>query len=172
MALTARRTEPITILQRERSLRPDLFLVLPYLGLAALGIIMVYTASAPRNELLDLDPATTMRRHIVFVLIGFAVFLLAELSAAVVEALVYFLIGRVEFSTAWRLALVANAVTTALGIVDQTIHFQTKKGPPPRPPSRAASYEEPISISPRRFVAVTEARCRAGSHRPQLRVTL
>jgi len=75
MALAARRNEPVTILQRERSLRPDLFLVLPYLALAALGIVMVYTASAPRNELLDLDPASTVRRHIIFVLLGFAVFI-------------------------------------------------------------------------------------------------
>ncbi len=79
MALTARRTEPVTILQRERTLRPDLFLVLPYLALAALGIVMVYTASAPRNELLDLDPATTVRRHVIFVLIGFAVFIASSL---------------------------------------------------------------------------------------------
>lgn len=75
MALTARRTEPVTILQRERALRPDLFLILPYLTLSALGIVMVYTASAPRNELLDLDPASTVRRHIIFVIIGFAVFI-------------------------------------------------------------------------------------------------
>jgi len=79
MALTARRAEPVTILQRERSLRPDLFLVLPYLALAALGIVMVYTASAPRNELLDLDPAATVRRHIIFVLIGFGVFIASSL---------------------------------------------------------------------------------------------
>ena len=79
MALTARRTEPVTILQRERSLRPDLFLILPYLALAALGIVMVYTASAPRNELLDLDPASTVRRHIIFVLIGFGVFIASSL---------------------------------------------------------------------------------------------
>lgn len=79
MALTARRNEPVTILQRERSLRPDLFLILPYLALSALGIVMVYTASAPRNELLDLDPASTVRRHIIFVLIGFAVFIAASL---------------------------------------------------------------------------------------------
>lgn len=75
MALTARRTEPVTILQRERTLRPDLFLILPYLALSALGIVMVYTASAPRNELLDLDPASTVRRHVIFVVIGFAVFI-------------------------------------------------------------------------------------------------
>ena len=79
MSLTARRIEPVTILQRERTLRPDLFLILPYLALAALGIVMVYTASAPRNELLDLDPASTVRRHVIFVLIGFAVFILASL---------------------------------------------------------------------------------------------
>ncbi len=79
MALTARRTEPVTILQRERALRPDMFLILPYLALAALGIVMVYTASAPRNELLGLDPASTVRRHIVFVLIGFAVFIASSL---------------------------------------------------------------------------------------------
>lgn len=79
MALTARRTEPVTILQRERALRPDLFLILPYLSLSALGIVMVYTASAPRNELLDLDPASTVRRHVLFVLIGFAVFLASSL---------------------------------------------------------------------------------------------
>lgn len=79
MALTARRTEPVTILQRERALRPDLFLIIPYLALSALGIVMVYTASAPRNELLDLDPASTVRRHVIFVLIGFAVFIASSL---------------------------------------------------------------------------------------------
>ncbi|NND02210.1 MAG: rod shape-determining protein RodA [Acidimicrobiia bacterium] len=79
MSLTTGRTEPVTILQRERSLRPDLFLILPYLALAALGIVMVYTASAPRNELLDLDPAITVRRHVIFVLIGFAVFIASSL---------------------------------------------------------------------------------------------
>ncbi len=79
MAFTTRRTEPVTILQRERSLRPDLFLVLPYLALAALGIVMVYTASAPRNELLGIDPGSTVRRHIVFVVVGFGVFIVSSL---------------------------------------------------------------------------------------------
>ena len=79
MVLTTRRTEPVTILQRERSLRPDLFLVLPYLALAALGIVMVYTASAPRNELLGIDPGATVRRHIIFVIVGFGVFIASSL---------------------------------------------------------------------------------------------
>ncbi len=79
MTLTTPRTEPVSILQRERPLRPDLFLVLPYLALSALGIVMVYSASAPRLEALGLDPATQMRRHVVFIVIGIIAFLVTSL---------------------------------------------------------------------------------------------
>lgn len=67
------------ILQRERPLRPDLFLVMPFLALAVVGILMVYTASAPGLEADGLDPTTTMRRHVVFVLIGIASFVATSL---------------------------------------------------------------------------------------------
>ena len=70
MSLTVERTEPVSILQRERQLRPDLFLVLAYLALAGIGIVMVHTASAPRLELIGADPATLMRRQAVFGLPG------------------------------------------------------------------------------------------------------
>jgi rod shape determining protein RodA len=76
--LSPPRTLPAYI-QRERSLRPDLMLVLPFLALSALGIIMVYTASAPRLEALGLDPAREMRRQAIFVVIGVGVFFLASL---------------------------------------------------------------------------------------------
>jgi rod shape determining protein RodA len=79
MTLTTPRTEAVSILQRERTLRPDLFLVLPYLALSALGIVMVYSASAPRLEALGLDPATQMRRHAVFVVVGIIAFLVTSL---------------------------------------------------------------------------------------------
>ena len=78
-ALDTRRTEPISILQRRRPLRPDLFLVIPYLALSALGIVMVYSASAPRLEALDLDPSSMMRRHAIFVVVGIVVFIVASL---------------------------------------------------------------------------------------------
>lgn len=78
MALTARRTEPISILQRERPLRPDLLMVLSYLALSALGIVMVYTATAPALELDGADTSSTMRRHAVFVAIGIVVFIVAS----------------------------------------------------------------------------------------------
>ncbi len=79
MALTAERTEPISILQRERPLRPDLLMVLSFLALSAIGIVMVYTATAPALELAGADTASTMRRHAIFVLIGIVVFVVASL---------------------------------------------------------------------------------------------
>ena len=55
MSLTTERTEPVSILQRERQLRPDLFLLLAYMALGGIGIVMVHTASAPRLELLGAE---------------------------------------------------------------------------------------------------------------------
>ena len=74
MALTARRVEPVALLQRDRPLRPDLMLILAYMTLSAVGIVMVYSASAPRLEAFGLDPGSQMRRHAVFVVIGVVVF--------------------------------------------------------------------------------------------------
>jgi rod shape determining protein RodA len=79
VTLTARRTEPVSILQRERPLRPDLFIVLPYLALSGLGIIMVYTASRSGLETRGADPTSLMKRHVVFVAVGLVVFLAASL---------------------------------------------------------------------------------------------
>ncbi len=79
MAVVARPAKEPSVLQRERSLRPDLFLVLSFLALSVVGILMVYTASAPGLEAEGLDPATTMRRHVIFVLIGMVGFVIASL---------------------------------------------------------------------------------------------
>jgi len=77
--LTVERTEPVSILQRDRPLRPDLILVLAYLALAGVGIVMVHTASAPRLELLGADPSSLMRRQAVFAGVGVVTFVLASL---------------------------------------------------------------------------------------------
>ena len=79
MSLTVERTEPVSILQRERQLRPDLFLVLAYLALGGIGIVMVHTASAPRLELLGADPTSLMRRQAVFAVAGVGVFIFSSL---------------------------------------------------------------------------------------------
>ncbi len=79
MSLTEPRTEPVSILQRDRQLRPDLFLVLAYLALAGIGIVMVHTASAPRLELLGADPDSVMSRQAVFAVVGVVVFVITSL---------------------------------------------------------------------------------------------
>lgn len=68
-----------SVLQRERPLRPDLFLLLAYLALAGLGILMVYTASAPRLIADGQDPTSLMRRHVVFVVLGAIAFFATSL---------------------------------------------------------------------------------------------
>ena len=82
MSLTTPRVEPVTILQRERPLRPDLLLVLSYIALAALGIVMVYSASAPRLEAFDQDPGSLVRRHTAFVVVGILAFVVMSLPCS------------------------------------------------------------------------------------------
>jgi rod shape determining protein RodA len=79
MAVIARRPRGLGVLQRERSLRPDLFIVIPYLLLSAFGVLMVYTASAPRLEALGLDPSSEMTRQAAFVVAGSMVFVGASM---------------------------------------------------------------------------------------------
>lgn len=80
MVLTARRTEPVTLLQRERALRPDLALILSYLALSGLGLVMIYSASAPRLLAEGRSPTELVRRQLLFVLVGIGAFILASLA--------------------------------------------------------------------------------------------
>lgn len=79
MVLTARRTEPVTLLQRERALRPDLALILSYLALSGLGLVMIYSASAPRLLADGESPTSLVRRQLIFVIVGIGAFILASL---------------------------------------------------------------------------------------------
>lgn len=79
MVLTARRTEPVTLLQRERALRPDLVLILSYLALTGLGLVMIYSASAPRLLADGVSPTALVRRQMVFAAVGIVGFILASL---------------------------------------------------------------------------------------------
>jgi rod shape determining protein RodA len=79
MVLTARRTEPVTLLQRERALRPDLVLILAYLALTGLGLVMVYSASAPRLISDGKSPTDLVVRQAIFVVVGIGTFVLASL---------------------------------------------------------------------------------------------
>ncbi|MCZ6461733.1 MAG: FtsW/RodA/SpoVE family cell cycle protein, partial [Actinobacteria bacterium] len=69
-----RTPQPITVLQRERPMRPDLAMVASYIALSVLGLLMVYTASAPRLIDLGLNPTQDLERQGVFVVAGFIAF--------------------------------------------------------------------------------------------------
>jgi len=78
MAHTVERRQ-MSLLRRERQLRPDLALVIPYLVLSALGLVMIYTASAPRLEALGVSPSRELEQQAAFVLIGFAAFAIVSM---------------------------------------------------------------------------------------------
>jgi len=73
MAITTERSQ-ISLLRRDRQLRPDWLLLISYAVLSALGLLMIYTASAPRLEALDVSPTRELEQQAAFVLIGFMAF--------------------------------------------------------------------------------------------------
>ena len=114
MSLTVERTEPVSILQRERQLRPDLILILAFIALAGLGIVMVYTASAPRLELLGADPTSLMRRQAVFAVAGVGVFFVASMiDNQTLRSLTPWLFGASVISLMLVLTVVGQSVKGA-----------------------------------------------------------
>ena len=114
MSLTVERTEPVSILQRERQLRPDLILILAFIALAGLGIVMVYTASAPRLELLGADPTSLMRRQAVFAVAGVGVFFVASMiDNRTLRSLTPWLFGASVISLMLVLTVVGQSVKGA-----------------------------------------------------------
>ena len=81
MAVVAQPVDSTGILQRERPLRPDLMLLVPLMVLMGLGTVMVFSASRSRLEAVGADPASLVRRHAVFVLVGLLAFLITSLIA-------------------------------------------------------------------------------------------
>ena len=79
MAIPTDETRPVTLLRRERTLRPDMLLIIPYLVLSALGLVMIYSASAPRLEDLGLSPTRDLERQAIFVIVGFVAFALTSM---------------------------------------------------------------------------------------------
>jgi len=73
MALT-NDTPRIKLLQRDRPMRPDLLLIVPYIVLSVLGLLMIYSATAPGLEEEGLDPTADLKRQAFFVVLGFIVF--------------------------------------------------------------------------------------------------
>lgn len=68
------RQRPSSVRMKDEPLKPDLVLVLTYLVISGIGLLMVYSATAPRLEARGLDPATELRSQAIFVVFGFVVF--------------------------------------------------------------------------------------------------
>jgi rod shape determining protein RodA len=73
MAMTEERPR-ISLLRRDRPLRPDYLLIIPYVILSGIGLVMIYSASAPRLADLGISPSREMEQQAAFVLIGFMAF--------------------------------------------------------------------------------------------------
>jgi len=73
MSITTDRSQ-VSLLRRDRKLRPDWLLLVSYMALSALGLVMIYTASAPRLEELGVSSTRELEQQAAFVLIGFMAF--------------------------------------------------------------------------------------------------
>jgi rod shape determining protein RodA len=73
MSTTTERGQ-ISLLRRDRPLRPDWLLLIAYVALSGLGLLMIYTASAPRLEAVGASPTRELEQQAAFVLIGFMAF--------------------------------------------------------------------------------------------------
>lgn len=72
------RQRPSSVRMIDEPLKPDLVLVLTYLVISAIGLLMVYSATAPRLEARGLDPAAELRSQAIWVVLGFIVFAVAS----------------------------------------------------------------------------------------------
>lgn len=72
------RRRPSSVRMIDEPLKPDLVLVLTYLVISAIGLLMVYSATAPRLEARGLDPAAELRSQAIWVVLGFIVFAVAS----------------------------------------------------------------------------------------------
>ena len=61
-------------LDRDSPLRPDMTLVVTYLVISAMGLLMVYSATAPGLRARGLDPTAELKEQAIFVVIGFVAF--------------------------------------------------------------------------------------------------
>lgn len=74
MAFTTRSRERSRFLDPHAPSRPDFVLVGTYVTLSLLGLLMIYSATAPGLEARGLDPASELKAQAFFVLVGVVVF--------------------------------------------------------------------------------------------------
>jgi rod shape determining protein RodA len=68
------RYRPTSVRMKDEPLKPDLVLVLTYVMISVIGLLMIYSATAPWLEAAGRDPAAELRSQAIFVVIGFIAF--------------------------------------------------------------------------------------------------
>jgi rod shape determining protein RodA len=103
---------------KDEPLKPDLVLVLTYIAISAIGLLMVYSATAPGLEARDLDPAAELRSQAIFVVIGFIAF--AVMSTVDLVELKGFA-GPIYLASIVPLVLVLTALGESEGLAQRWI---------------------------------------------------
>ena len=74
MAFTTRSRERSSFLDPHARSRPDLVLVVTYVTISLVGLLMIYSATAPGLEARGLDPTRELKAQAIFVFVGFVAF--------------------------------------------------------------------------------------------------
>jgi rod shape determining protein RodA len=74
MVFATRARERSRFLDPHTPSRPDLVLIVTYVTISLLGLLMIYSATAPGLEARGLDPTSELKAQAFFVLVGFVVF--------------------------------------------------------------------------------------------------
>jgi rod shape determining protein RodA len=78
MAFATRPRDRSTSLDPHARSRPDFVLIITYVTISLLGLLMIYSATAPGLEARGLDPTSELKAQAVFVFVGFVVFALTS----------------------------------------------------------------------------------------------
>ena len=118
MAFATRTSESTTYRQNRGPLRPDIVLVLTYLTLSAIGLLMIYSATAPGLLAAGDDPAQQLKEQAIFMVIGFIVFTVVS-SIDLTEVRGF--IGPIYVVVIGMLVLVLTPVGDSQGIAQRWI---------------------------------------------------
>ena len=118
MAYATRTPESTMYRQNRGPLRPDIVLVLTYLTLSAIGLLMIYSATAPGLIAAGEDPAQQLKEQAIFMVIGFIVFAVVS-SIDLTEVRGF--IGPIYVVVIGMLVLVLTPVGDSQGIAQRWI---------------------------------------------------
>lgn len=118
MAFATRTTGRPDLMDPHGLARPDLVLIVTYVAVSLLGLLMIYSATAPGLEARGLDPTRELKAQAFFVLVGFIVFgLVSTLDLTEVRRFV----GPIYIGSTLLLVVVLTALGDSEGVAQRWI---------------------------------------------------